>query len=166
MITARIAAEDDFDGWRNQCRGLMRLGARPADVVWQVGEQRTDLFASAEASLEAAPIGVPKGFVELARSVICHSDPERFGLLYQLLIDLKARHRHMGDEADPLLRKLEMMAKNVRRDIHKMRAFLRFRRVEEEGGETGERSISWLGSNPNTTSSAPTPPSSSAVSPA
>ena len=142
MITARIAAEDDFDGWRNQCRGLMRLGARPADVVWQVGEQRTDLFASPEACLEAAPIGVPKGFAELARSVICHSDPERFGLLYQLLIDLKARQRHMGDEADPLLRKLEMMAKNVRRDIHKMRAFLRFRRVEEAGGE--EHFVAWF----------------------
>ncbi|MFN3452869.1 MAG: uracil-DNA glycosylase, partial [Sphingorhabdus sp.] len=86
MITARLASEDDFDGWREQCRGLLRLGARPADIVWQVGEQRTDLFANPESNIEAAPIGVPKGFAELSRSVICHSDPERFGLLYQLLI--------------------------------------------------------------------------------
>ena len=142
MITARLSAEDDFDGWRNQCRGLMRLGAQPADVVWQVGEARTDLFASPEASVEAAPIGVPKGFAELARSVICHSDPERFGLLYGLLVDLKARRRHMGDEADPLLRKLEIMAKTVRRDIHKMRAFLRFRRIEEAEGE--EHFVAWF----------------------
>lgn len=142
MITARLSAEDDFDGWRNQCRGLMRLGAQPADVVWQVGEVRADLFASLEASVEAAPIGVPKGFAELARSVICHSDPERFGLLYGLLVDLKARRRHMGDEADPLLRKLEMMAKTVRRDIHKMRAFLRFRRIEEAEGE--EHFVAWF----------------------
>jgi len=34
-----------------------------------------------------------------------------------------------------LLRKLDIMAKTVRRDIHKMRAFVRFRRIEEEGGE-------------------------------
>ncbi len=135
MITARLAHEDDFDGWREQGRGLLRLGARPADIVWQVGEQRTDLFANPESNIAAAPIGVPKGFTELSRSVICHSDPERFGLLYQLLIDLKAGKRHMGDRADPLLRKLDVMAKTVRRDIHKMRAFVRFRRIEQDGDE-------------------------------
>ena len=135
MITARLDSEDDFDGWRAQCRGLLRLGAKPADVVWQVGAQRTDLFANLESSIEAAPIGVPKGFAELSRSVICHNDPERFGLLFQLLIDLKAGRRHMGDRADPLLRKLDIMAKTVRRDIHKMRAFVRFRRIEEDGEE-------------------------------
>jgi uracil-DNA glycosylase len=135
MITARLAAEDDFDGWRDQCRGLLRLGAHPSDIVWQVGEQKTDLFANPDSAIETSTIGVPKGFAELSRSVICHSDHERFGLLYQLLIDLKARRRHMGDQTDPLLRKLEMMAKTVRRDIHKMRAFVRFRRVEQDGDE-------------------------------
>ena len=135
MITARLAAEDDFDGWRDQCRGLLRLGARPADIVWQVGEVKTDLFANPETKIESSTIGVPKEFAELSRSVICHADPERFGLLYQLLIDLKTRRRHMGDQTDPLLRKLEMMAKTVRRDIHKMRAFVRFRRVEQDGDE-------------------------------
>lgn len=135
MITARLDSEDDFDGWRAQCRGLLRLGAKPSDVVWQVGSGCTDLFASPEATIEAAPIGVPKDFAELSRSVICHNDPERFGLLYQLLIDLKAGQRHMGDRADPLLRKLDIMAKTVRRDIHKMRAFVRFRRIEEDDEE-------------------------------
>jgi uracil-DNA glycosylase len=56
-------------------------------------------------------------------------------LLFQLLLDLKAGRRRMDDRADPLLRKLDMMAKNVRRDIHKMRAFVRFRRVEQDGAE-------------------------------
>lgn len=135
MITARLDSEDDFDGWRAQCRGLLRLGAKPADVVWQVGAQRTDLFANPDSNIAAAPINVPKGFAELSRSVICHNDPARFGLLFQLLIDLKAGRRHMGDRADPLLRKLDIMAKTVRRDIHKMRAFVRFRRIEEEGDE-------------------------------
>ena len=135
MITARLDSEDDFDGWRAQCRGLLRLGAKPADVVWQIGAQRTDLFANPDSATEALPIGVPKGFAELSRSVICHNDPERFGLLFQLLIDLKAGRRHMGDRADPLLRILDIMAKTVRRDIHKMRAFVRFRRIEDDGDE-------------------------------
>ena len=135
MITARLAAEDDFDGWRDQCRGLLRLGAKPADIVWQIGDRKTDLFANPDTAIQASNIGVPKGFAELSRAVICHSDTERFGLLYQLLIDLKARRRHMGDQTDPLLRKLELMAKTVRRDIHKMRAFVRFRRIEQDGDE-------------------------------
>lgn len=135
MITARLVAEDDFDGWRDQCRGLLRIGARPSDIIWQVGERKTDLFASPDIEIAPSAIGVPKGFAELARSVICHSDHERFGLLYQLLVDLKARRRHIGDQTDPLLRKLEMMAKTVRRDVHKMRAFVRFRRVEQDGEE-------------------------------
>lgn len=135
MITARLARQDDFDGWREQCRGLLRLSARPSDVIWQVGHQPTDLFATDAIPSEPLPIGVPKEFANLARSVICHSDPERFGLLYQLLTDVKAGRRHMGDQADPLIRKLEGMAKNVRRDVHKMRAFVRFRKIEQNGDE-------------------------------
>jgi uracil-DNA glycosylase len=137
MITARLAAEDDFDGWRDQCRGLLRIGAKPEDVIWQVGDTPTDLFAAT--ATPTAPIGpaigVPPEFVSLARSVICHSDPKRFGLLFGLLTDIKARRRRMDDAADPLLRNLHDMAKHVRRDIHKMRAFVRFRRIEENGAE-------------------------------
>jgi len=33
------------------------------------------------------------------------------------------------------------MAKSVRRDIHKMRAFVRFRKIGEDGGE---RYIAWF----------------------
>lgn len=137
MITARLEAEDDFDGWRDQCRGLMRIGARPENVVWQVGDNAADLFAATpqQVPASASTIGVPQEFVNLARNVICHSDPARFSLLYTLLTDIKARRRRMDDAADPLLRTLHDLAKQVRRDIHKMRAFVRFRRVEQDDGE-------------------------------
>ena len=137
MITARLSAEDDFDGWRDQCRGLLRIGAKPEDVIWQVGDTPTDLFAAtAKLTAPTGPaIGVPPEFVNLARSVICHTDPKRFGLLYGLLTDIKARRRRMDDAADPVLRNLHDMAKHVRRDIHKMRAFVRFRRIEQDGAE-------------------------------
>ncbi len=137
MIMARLSAEDDFDGWRDQCRGLLRIGAKSENVIWQVGDTRTDLFAAtATPTKPTGPvIGVPPEFVNLARSVICHSDPKRFALLYALLTDIKAQQRRMDDAADPALRTLHDMAKHVRRDIHKMRAFVRFRRVEQDGAE-------------------------------
>ncbi len=137
MITAILPAEDDFDAWRDQARGLVRIQAAPHDVIWQVGERPVDLFASPTTlATSQMPFGVPKAFVDLAQTVICHNDPERFSLLYQLLVDVRSRRRRMEDAADPLVRKLAVLAKEVRRDIHKMRAFVRFRQIETEAGET------------------------------
>ncbi len=137
MITAIVSAEDDFEAWRDQVRGLARIQAAPHDVIWQVGQRPTDLFASAPAPRAApTPFGVPKAFVDLAQTVVCHNDHQRFSLLYQLLVDLRARRRRMDDAADPLVRTLAVMAKEVRRDIHKMRAFLRFREIETQAGPT------------------------------
>ena len=137
MITAIMPAEDDFDAWRDQARGLVRIQAAPHDVIWQVGERPADLFASSPSIAPTQlPFGVPKAFVDMAQTVICHNDPQRFSLLYQLLVDIRARRRQMDDAADPLIRKLFVMAKEVRRDIHKMRAFVRFRQIEADAGET------------------------------
>jgi DNA polymerase len=47
----------------------------------------------------------------------------------------------MEDAADPLVRRLDVLAKGVRRDIHKMRAFLRFREVRDQGGS---RYVAWF----------------------
>lgn len=47
----------------------------------------------------------------------------------------------MDDKADADVRAMEDLARQVRRDIHKMRAFVRFRSVE---GEAGERYVAWF----------------------
>ena len=73
---------------------------------------------------------MPRAFVELARDVVCHADPERFALLYAMLLRLKANRHAIEDEADPLVRRLQGLAKAVRRDIHKMHAFVRFREFD------------------------------------
>lgn len=131
MIVARLSAEDDFDGWREQARALLIHGAKAAEIIWQVGDNPGELFGEqAVTSTKGPPISVPRAFVDLAKKVICHSDARRFSLLYSYLADLLTGQRRMSDAADPLLRQLETMARHVRRDIHKMRAFLRFRRIE------------------------------------
>ncbi|MDQ3144073.1 MAG: UdgX family uracil-DNA binding protein [Pseudomonadota bacterium] len=133
-----LADEDDFDGWRDAARGLAEAGVPAAAIAWQVAGGEADLFAGPDTSL--APAGpsfaVPRAFVELARSAICHSDKERFALLYSMLLKLRINKRAMEDRADPLLDRLERMAKEVRRDVHKMHAFVRFREVDESEGGT------------------------------
>jgi DNA polymerase len=47
----------------------------------------------------------------------------------------------MEDAADPLVGRLARLAKEVGRDLHKMRAFLRFR---ELAGEDGPRFVAWF----------------------
>src|SRR5688572_14919310 len=135
MHVATLAAEDDFDGWRAAARSPAAAGV-PADAVtWRIGDGPADLFDAAPSPPAAAPAGaaaafsVPRAFLTLAESVVCHSDPERFALLYALLVRLRDRPRAMEDGADPLVRRLEAMAKAVRRDLHKMHAFLRFREI-------------------------------------
>jgi DNA polymerase len=112
-------------------------------VVWQVDGGAADLFGD-EAVIDTAPAAVftvPRPFVDLARSAICHSDPERFALLYALLLRLRRQPKAMEDRADPLVRRLEEMAKEVRRDMHKMHAFVRFREIEADGSR---RYVAWF----------------------
>ncbi len=141
MPTAVLARPDDFDGWRAAARGLAAARMPGTAIVWQVGSTATDLLGGDEAPIVTGPMfSVPKDFLDIARRVICHTDPERFALLYDALTTLRDRPKLFDDAADPLVRRLYDLDKSVRRDVHKMRAFVRFREVDV--GE--ERFVAWF----------------------
>jgi DNA polymerase len=129
-----LSAPDDFDGWREAARDLAEAGVPPEAVTWSIEGGDTDLFGDNASAPSAASFPVPRAFVDLARSAICHSDPQRFALLYAMLWKLRSNRTAMEDSADPLLSRIERLAKEVRRDIHKMHAFVRFREVDYEDG--------------------------------
>ncbi|QIL03265.1 UdgX family uracil-DNA binding protein [Sphingomonas sinipercae] len=131
-----LTAPDDFEGWRDSARDLAEAGVPPDAVVWQVEGKEADLFGSDAPALTAPSFAVPRSFVSLARDAICHSDPERFALLYALLWELRGNRAAVSNSADPLVRRIELLAKEVRRDLHKMHAFVRFRELDEPGGDT------------------------------
>ncbi|MES2754271.1 MAG: UdgX family uracil-DNA binding protein [Pseudomonadota bacterium] len=136
MRTVALPGPDDFEAWRDAARALTAADVPPDQVIWQAGDDGADLFGEATAPVAipgAAQLSVPRAFIALARSVLLHTDPQRFALLYTLLTRLRDQPKLMDDHADPLLRRLDHLAKQVRRDIHKMRAFLRFREVDEAG---------------------------------
>jgi len=125
-----LSAPDDFDGWRDAARDLAEAGVPAEAVVWRVEGEPADLFGS-DAHQPAAPsFPVPRAFVDLAKAAICHSDPERFALLYAILLRIKSHRHAIDDAADPLVRRLHELAKAVRRDVHKMHAFVRFREID------------------------------------
>ena len=143
MRAVTLAHEEDFDGWRDAARALALARVPASDVTWSVGDAPPDLFGEeAVMPLDGPAFSVPRPFIDLARAAICHSDPQRFSLLYAMLLRLRDHPGAIEDKADPLLRRIEEMAKSVRRDMHKMHAFVRFREVEEPEGAT--RYVAWF----------------------
>ena len=143
----RMPAPDDFEFWRDRARNLVQLGIAPEEVSWAEPGGAGDLFAidasdSPEASANARPVHASRRFVSLAKNAVLHSDPERFALLYRLLWRLQANRRLMEDKTDRDIRRVEDLAKAVRRDSHKMHAFVRFRMVDTEDGS--EHYIAWF----------------------
>jgi DNA polymerase len=84
---------------------------------------------------------VPRHFPELARLVICHAEPGRFALLFRLLRRLQDQPRLLDILSDPDVHRAESMARAVRRERHKMHAFVRFREVKDP---EGLRFIAWF----------------------
>lgn len=134
----------DLSGFRRQARALAAAGVHPDDVVWSTHEEPEDLFSGAQSDAPAdtpavAPASprftVPAGFVRLCDSALLHRDPQRFALMYRLLCRLKESPSMWMDTMDPERRRAEQMAREVRRAIHKMHAFVRFFPVADEQGE-------------------------------
>ncbi|MGP9811787.1 UdgX family uracil-DNA binding protein [Rhodopseudomonas sp. NSM] len=162
MHHIRLDSDTDFDGWRKAARELVLADVAPADVTWTVVGDEPELFdapapqAGAGTTPTSSPPGaskqpassapaqtfnVPARFVELARTTILHRDPQRFAWLYQLLWRLRANPELMSIATDPDVARLQAMAKAVRRDEHKMHAFVRFREI---GREPKSRYVAWF----------------------
>lgn len=136
-----VAIEPTFAAWRAAARRLLLNGVEPRDVAWRDADdaqQGLGLAESTDSTGEARPLEgfrVSRRFVELGQAAACHADPERWGLLYRLLWrQTHGEPRLMDVASDPDVHRLLRMEKAVRRDTHKMKAFVRFRTVEHEGG--------------------------------
>jgi probable DNA metabolism protein len=144
MIAAALTERDDFDEWRDRVRGLIARGIAPGEVVWSEGSSITDLFVVDENPKVATQgqVRASRAFIDVARTAILHRDPARLPLLYVVLWRLQSQPRLLDDAADPNVGALQRLVQSVRRDIHKMRAFVRFRAVAEPDG--GERYVAWF----------------------
>ena len=144
MQTVRLQALNDFEEWRGRARLLLAGGVAPDQVSWLEPGADAGLFAEDGMSAEAPrTVGaVPPAFLELARQAINHADPERFSLLYRFLWRVIADRGLMGAASDPDLVRLTRMASAVRRDSHKMKAFVRFKSIADDSGL--ERFAAWF----------------------
>ena len=141
-----LAAEADVDGFRNEARRLLAQRIAPERVSWQVATRvHADLFGASSddpaAPASAQPVAVrstvPAFFISLCERAALHADPNRFGLLYRLLWRLVHEPSLRHDPLDADRMQAEQMARAVRRDMHKMTAFVRFRPLAKDECDAG-----------------------------
>jgi probable DNA metabolism protein len=132
---AVVAPGWDPDAWREQARRAWRAAIAPDALAWGESDA-VPLLPVPDVSLaplqRAAP-RVPAELLDLAGAVSCHDDPQRHALLYRVLWRVASGERLLLTRAtDPDMHRLRTLEKAVRRDAHKMKAFVRFRRVPGE----------------------------------
>ena len=135
MFRATVMPAWDLDAWRTQARHAWEAELPPEVVEWQADAQG-ELLASAavtEQPVRRQGLSVPAEFMAFAASVLCHRDPGRHALLYRLLWRIGNGERALLDRAtDADVHRATRCSQAVRRDSHKMKAFVRFRQVEGE----------------------------------
>lgn len=131
MIAAGLKPDADFAAWRDAARPFLLAEIPPEDIDW-VGAAEGSLFGDAVPEPKpGACVYVPSAFVKVAEEAALYNDPTRFDLLYRLAWRLRVVRQLMSDRTDADVERLHRMASGVRREVHKMHAYVRFRTCDE-----------------------------------
>ena len=132
MLSATVEPPWDEAAWRDIARRALGAEVRPEEISWSDSADAS-LFTGALVAALPMPAkgpGVPAEFLSLAGAVLANRDPHRHALLYRLLWRITHGERHLlGNPLDPDVYRARTLEKTIRRDLHKMKAFVRFRAV-------------------------------------
>lgn len=148
-MDARLGSETDITGFREEAGLLLAQQVPPEAVHWHIasnGAQSVEAAVLADQRPRVMPRAVsaivPTSFLRLCEIVVLHHDPERFSLLYRLLWRLVHEPELRNDSLDPDMLRANQLGQAVRRDMHKMKAFLRFRPVHD--GHADPLDLAWF----------------------
>jgi len=143
LWSARVEPAWSADAFRDVARAALRAEIAPEHLDWLAGGQGGLLAAPdvTEAPAQRPVPRVARAFVELAETVLCHRDAHRHALLYRIAWRMAHGEPHLlSIPTDADTRRAMQLAQEVRRDAHKMKAFVRFREVPGER----DRFIAWF----------------------
>lgn len=130
-----------FEDWQRAARAALQGEVPPEAIVWNelsAAEPALDMFDEVEPGGRSSGRAhrVPKAFIELARVVSLHRDPRRWALLYRIVWRLThGEPKLLEIVVDEDVALAFAFQKAIRHDVHKMRAFVRFREVEHAGAK-------------------------------
>jgi probable DNA metabolism protein len=138
----------DLQGFRKALRILIWCSIPSDQVTWRIradpdrfGSEMPDAYGAA-----GKPLILPRPVANLIGKVVCHSDPQRYAQLYELVWRMRRPAKPQPDlyrdADDGLVSRLRAMALAVSTDIAKMQALLRFREINDP--LVGERFIAWF----------------------
>ena len=126
----------------------MLAGVPPEQIDLKENDGQQSLFGAvgdnetSEVKVDDAtstPISKPrvnKQLLTLAEKVACHRASERWNLLYRIVWRINTTQPHLMEiSTDDDIIRLFKFEKEVRRDAHKMKAFVRFRKVIRDDEE-------------------------------
>jgi len=149
LLPVTLQGQADYEGFRRAARGLLAQNILPDQVRWQCGSTPLEgLDAAGTPPGDAPAVSVPPEYVALCQLAVMHSNPQRFNLLYRLLWRLvhEPELRHNQLDADMALAR--QMAEEVRHDMQKMKAQLRFHSVQDDTFKTrpqgGPLHVAWF----------------------
>ncbi|UWQ21313.1 UdgX family uracil-DNA binding protein [Jannaschia sp. W003] len=140
MHAPRLPRIGTLAAWRDTARRLAAAHADPANVDWGLETDGAPALFDEDLPAPSRSLRVPKAFAELVRTLVPERTGEGMALAYALLVRLQETPGLLGNRADPQVARAEAIAKEIRRDLHKMHAFVRFREVPApEGAAEGAR---------------------------
>lgn len=161
LLPVRLQGPADLEGFRRAARALLAQQMLPEQVSWHSSSNPAlGLFSGIAGAVEATtaihkaafgkapPVSVPAEFIALCEMAILHRDADRFGLLYRILWRLVHEPGLRHDPLDADRVRAEQLAEDVRGDLHNMKAFVRFRSVQDETfrnhPEGGPLHVAWF----------------------
>lgn len=150
-----IVVDGTLEGWRDAAREFLTSGFHPCklNILSSVDAQQGGLFAenngtfaknnrtssgSSACSVDSrfmtpdlrTKITISKRLWRLLESAACFRDKERWNLFYRIVWRINFERKTLLDDfADSDIHRLMMMDKAIHREVHKMHAFVRFRKV-------------------------------------
>lgn len=169
-LVVELEGAADWAGFRQACRVLLAERVDPDLVRWRwaglghdamggrdlfsaettgsvTGKAVTpmDLERASRWGHQGASIRVSRAHLDILQHACLHADSSRFKLAYRWLYRLQAMPELRQDRLDRDWRALEARATAVRKEIHKMHAFVRFRRTERQAPpELPDLHIAWF----------------------
>lgn len=128
---------NSYDQWRNHARELLKRSIPPDQIHWQTTTMSAALFEEASSYLQLpvqqAKPSITAAFFELADCVACFRAEQRWPLLYSIAWrTMYENDQLLEHRIDPQIAQAHSMAKSVHRDQHKMKAFVRFKKVSPQ----------------------------------
>lgn len=134
-----ISPPKDFSEFREMSRSLIAEEIPPTEIDFCVS---SDSFIKIQkyqpqlvSSPFSSPIKVSKKQLYWMKNISMFRSDDTWNLLYRLLWKIRGNQRILENPADPDVIEAERRAKQVSRDIHKMHAFVRFKKIDVDKRE-------------------------------